>query len=169
MKEVNYKMIIYPVETVDGKEYIAEFPELKYCSGSGQTIQEATENALSNLEIYLQDAIDSGEKLPQPLEAKFSGKFTVRISKTLHKAAVMKAESDGISLNQLVVESIAQRTFDNSDKIDKFENIIEKFTKIIDSANIMEKQSRIVDNLQLNSNLWEKFDLKEKERLCYEN
>ena len=51
-------------------------------------------------------------EIPKPTifpDDAFSGKFVTRISKTLHKRAKMLAEAEGISLNSLIAEAIANR------------------------------------------------------------
>ena len=53
-------------------------------------------------------AIDS---LPEPpvrtAPKEYSGKFNVRIPKSLHAALVIEAEAEGVSLNQLVLAKLA--------------------------------------------------------------
>lgn len=56
----------------------------------------------------IDELIDS---LPEPdvrsSRAEYSGKFVVRVPKSLHAALVAEAEREGISLNQLVVVKLA--------------------------------------------------------------
>jgi hypothetical protein len=42
-----------------------------------------------------------------PQQREFSGKFNVRIPRSLHAALASEAESEGVSLNQLVVAKLA--------------------------------------------------------------
>ncbi|MBK9203065.1 MAG: toxin-antitoxin system HicB family antitoxin [Candidatus Obscuribacter sp.] len=39
---------------------------------------------------------------------KFSGKFTVRLPKSLHKALVDRAEKEGVSLNLFVTNALSR-------------------------------------------------------------
>jgi hypothetical protein len=43
----------------------------------------------------------------RPQEREYSGKFNVRVPKSLHAALASEAESEGVSLNQLVVAKLA--------------------------------------------------------------
>jgi hypothetical protein len=56
----------------------------------------------------IDDLIDS---LPEPPLGRqrrdFSGKFNVRVPKSLHAALASEAEAEGVSLNQLVVAKLA--------------------------------------------------------------
>jgi predicted HicB family RNase H-like nuclease len=51
------------------------------------------------------------DSLPEPPvgpeRREYSGKFNVRVPKTLHAALVREAEAEGVSLNQLVVAKLA--------------------------------------------------------------
>ena len=105
-----YKVLISTIETDDGIEFLAEYREFTFCGGSGKTIQEAVDNAKENLEIYMEELIDMGKPIPDPIEElSYSGKFTVRLSKTLHKKVAESAEREGVSLNAFVAEAIAER------------------------------------------------------------
>lgn len=105
-----YKVLISTIETDDGIEFLAEYREFIFCGGSGKTIQEAVDNAKENLEIYMEELIDMGKPIPDPIEEfSYSGKFTVRLSKTLHKKVAESAEREGVSLNAFVTEAIAER------------------------------------------------------------
>jgi HicB family len=51
------------------------------------------------------------DSLPDPpvqsQDREFSGKFNIRIPKSLHAALVQEAEAEGVSLNQLVLAKLA--------------------------------------------------------------
>lgn len=52
--------------------------------------------------------IDSLPEPPvKPQRQEYSGKFNVRLPKSLHAALVSEAEAEGVSLNQLVVAKLA--------------------------------------------------------------
>jgi predicted HicB family RNase H-like nuclease len=55
----------------------------------------------------LLDSLPEPEVAPQRRE--FSGKFNVRIPRSLHAALVSEAEAEGVSLNQLVLAKLAMR------------------------------------------------------------
>jgi hypothetical protein len=56
----------------------------------------------------IDDAIDSLPDPPvRPQRREYSGKFNVRVPKSLHAALAREAEAEGVSLNQLVVSKLA--------------------------------------------------------------
>jgi hypothetical protein len=57
---------------------------------------------------WLAAVIERGQPIPEPFEEQdFSGKFVLRIPRSLHKRAAFAAERDGISLNQFISNSVA--------------------------------------------------------------
>jgi len=52
---------------------------------------------------WLESALEDGVTIPEPRTAeKYSGKFNVRLPKTLHRILVEKAKEENVSLNQYV-------------------------------------------------------------------
>jgi predicted RNase H-like HicB family nuclease len=75
---------------------IVEFPE---CSADGATPEEAIRQIETTKAGCIERYLSDGKPVPLPLRMrKFSGKFQVRISPSLHEAIAMRAELDGISL-----------------------------------------------------------------------
>lgn len=106
---MSYRIVVNPIETTEGIEWIAEYPDIKYCSGSGKTPQEAIEVAEKNKERYLKEAAELGEEIPAPIDFsvnKFSGKFTVRVTKKLHKEIAELSEKENVSINHLITEAL---------------------------------------------------------------
>lgn len=60
-------------------------------------------------ESRLLDQLIDGQPEPKvrPQRREYSGKFNVRIPKSLHAALAREAEAEGVSLNQLVVAKLA--------------------------------------------------------------
>ena len=57
---------------------------------------------------WLTYMLENGLEIPEPaLEDDFSGKFTVRIPKSLHKVIAEQSKKEGLSLNQYVSNSLA--------------------------------------------------------------
>ncbi len=74
------------------------------------TAQERAAFAKADESRKLDQLIDS---LPEPSvgpqRREYSGKFNVRVPKSLHAALASEAEAEGVSLNQLVVAKLALR------------------------------------------------------------
>lgn len=52
--------------SVEDEAYIADIPDLKYCSAHGDTPQEALAEVLIAKEAWLEAARDNGRPIPQP-------------------------------------------------------------------------------------------------------
>jgi len=50
----------------DDKSYIADIPDLRFCSASGSTPEKALEEVLIAQELWLDVARESGTKVPKP-------------------------------------------------------------------------------------------------------
>ena len=50
----------------EDKSYIADIPDLKYCSASGDTPQKALEEVLIAQKLWLEEARASGIRVPTP-------------------------------------------------------------------------------------------------------
>lgn len=90
--------------------YVARIPELPGCFADGDSIEEA----LSNLEVVMRDwlaiSVDRGDSIPVPRRVgdSFSGRFSVRVPRSLHEALSRRAEDEDCSLNQLVTALLAE-------------------------------------------------------------
>ncbi len=142
----DYKFLISKIETESGFEYLAEFREFDFCCGGGETVEKAILEAKTNLEIYINEMERLGESVPAPLqEYDFSGKFTLRLSKDLHKKASERADYEGVSLNTFIVEAVGEKVGCTSmnEVLDKFERVISKFTiAIINTSAAVEAVNR---------------------------
>lgn len=112
-KQINlddYKILLSTLETEEGIEYLAEFREYEFCCGSGLTVDEAVKEAKENLNNYIQELVMLGKPIVEPMkELTYSGKFTVRLSKSMHKKAAEMAEEEGVSLNTFINEAISEK------------------------------------------------------------
>jgi antitoxin HicB len=105
-----YLSLKYPVtlqEATDGG-FVAEIEDLHGCLAQGETITEACENIESARRLWLESAYDDHLEIPLPEnEAKFSGKFNVRVPASLHRKLHKLAGKEGVSLNQYVVFALS--------------------------------------------------------------
>lgn len=90
----------------------ARVPELPGCFAEGATLPEALENLQDALASWLSAAIESGSEIPTPRgEADpedYSGRFSVRVPRYLHRRLATRAEVEGCSLNQLIGTLLAE-------------------------------------------------------------
>jgi predicted RNase H-like HicB family nuclease len=85
--------------------WVAAVPELPGCSTHGKTRAEALANIEEAIDEWVATAQEKGWPVPAPrigLE-EYSGRFVVRLPKSLHRQLARLAEAEGVSLNQYVV------------------------------------------------------------------
>ena len=105
---LNYPVEISKISEADGGGYFASIPLLSGCMSDGETIEDAYENIEYAKREWIQSMLDRNLVIPEPnAENKFSGRFMIRIPKTLHKLLSEQSKKEGISLNQYVANSLA--------------------------------------------------------------
>jgi antitoxin HicB len=113
-----FKIKVYPVKDDDGSETVwtAEIPELPGCIGAGDTPLEALLAVEDARKSWIEIALLEGRTIPSPAAEdlfNYSGKFTLRLPKTLHKELAEKAEQEAVSLNQYLLYLISKRHYKN--------------------------------------------------------
>jgi hypothetical protein len=74
----------------------------------GATYQEAFENIREAMAGWIETKLANGFPVPLPVsEDKYSGKFVVRLPKTLHARLAIEAEKEGVSLNQYALYKLS--------------------------------------------------------------
>jgi len=92
----------------DGEVYYSRVLELDGCHSHGATKQEALENLQEAFEGYLETKLAFGDSIAEPIPVeKYSGKFVLRLPKSLHQKLAEQASSEGISLNQYALYKLA--------------------------------------------------------------
>ena len=88
--------------------YVGYIPELRGCITQGETKAEILEMLEDAKKAWISTALEDGMEIPEPLrEEDFSGRFNLRIPKSLHKRLAMQAKAEGVSLNQLAMYLLA--------------------------------------------------------------
>lgn len=131
-----YAVVVYQIETQDGMQWCAEFPDVKGCVGGGETAKEALEEAYENLEFHLEGLKQLGMDIPEPVyksNESYSGKLMVRMSKSLHKDATECARNEGISLNSYIVEAIAEKN-GKEKSLNRIETSVIQMTEVLRSG-----------------------------------
>ncbi len=81
--------------------FVGKINELPGCLAQGETRVEVLEMLEDAKAAWIDVALEDNDEIPEPLTKEYSGKFNIRIPKTLHKDLIIKAEEENISLNQL--------------------------------------------------------------------
>lgn len=133
---MKYGFKVYQVEIENELFWFAESTDLKGCVGQGKTCDEAIKELEENETVWLQMAEEDGGTIPGPSVEKplaYSGKFTVRLSKSLHQRAAEAADREGVSLNAFVLEAISERVGASgyNPVVEKIGSILEKFANVV--------------------------------------
>ena len=106
--ELPYNYIIQPVNDESGFYFHARVLELDGCQSTGETFEEAYENLKEAMEGWIEAKLEGGFEVPLPVGYNdFSGKFIVRIPKSLHYKLSLEAEKEGVSLNQYALYKLS--------------------------------------------------------------
>ena len=104
-----YRVEIYPEP--DGSGYTAEVPDLPGCLTCADTLDELFEMIEDAKRGWIEVALERGIAIPEPsplFDEGYSGKFTVRLPRSLHRRLAERARSEGASLNQFVNVALAE-------------------------------------------------------------
>ena len=102
----------YPFQVIAAEEggYVIKFPDLPGCLTQAETVEEIGPMAEDARRVWIEAAYAEGIPIPEPSPPpEYSGKFIVRMPRSLHRALAEQAEREGVSLNQYVVALLAER------------------------------------------------------------
>jgi len=103
-----YNIITRRVKDDSGEYYFATVLELDGCMSDGETLEEAYENIREAMEGWIETKLEAGYSIPEPQDFDiYSGKFVVRLPRTLHRRLALEAEREGVSLNQYTVYKLS--------------------------------------------------------------
>ena len=107
--ELPYNIIIKKITDESGTYYHSSVLELDGCQSTGETYEEAYSGIIEAMEGYIETKIDNGFDVPTPIGSDdFSGKFVIRIPKSLHKKLSFEAQNEGVSLNQYALYKLSK-------------------------------------------------------------
>jgi predicted RNase H-like HicB family nuclease len=106
--ELPYNIMIQHMVDESGNYYFATVLEFDGCMSDGATYQEAFENIQDAMKGWIETKLANGFPVPPPIiREKYSGKFMVRLPKTLHARLAVEAEKEGVSLNQYALYKLS--------------------------------------------------------------
>jgi len=91
--------------------FVAEIKDLPGCYSQGETLEEIYENIEEARRLWMESMYEDGNEIPLPgseTEREYSGKFNVRIPKSLHRKLDEMAEKEGVSLNHFLVSTLSR-------------------------------------------------------------
>lgn len=106
-----YLVLQYPFNVIADQEggYVIEFPDLPGCMTQVESLEEVGATAEEIRTLWIETAYEQGLNIPLPsYPEEYSGKFNVRIPRSLHRSLAEEAGRQGVSLNQYVVSLLAR-------------------------------------------------------------
>jgi antitoxin HicB len=109
-----YLQLPYTIEVVrdEGEGYTGWFARilgLPGCMTQADTFEELDEMVEDAMRAWIETAMDSGLSIPEPRnQEQYSGKFVVRVPRSLHRDLVIAADRNGVSLNSFVNVALAR-------------------------------------------------------------
>lgn len=103
---LNLEYTIRLKKNSDGS-FFAEVEELPGCMTEGDTEVEALKMIEDAKVGWIEIALERYLTVPEPSPDEFSGKFNVRLPKSLHRRLAYRAKEEEVSLNTLVTTTLA--------------------------------------------------------------
>ena len=101
-------MLVQDVDDEGNTGWVAEIAELPGCISQGATAEEAVDRVRDAMAGWISVALEEGRDIPEPREAhSHSGRFLLRLPRTLHADLAREAEHEGVSLNAFVSAALA--------------------------------------------------------------
>jgi predicted RNase H-like HicB family nuclease len=104
-----YHIVIQHITDESGSYYFATVRELDGFMSHGDTYAEALENIQKAIKGWIETKLENGFSVPGPIdESQYSGKFILRLPKSLHAQLALQAEQEGVSLNQYALYRLSK-------------------------------------------------------------
>ena len=104
-----YTRLVQEMNDESGHYFYGRILELDGCQSTADTLEELYASLNEAMELYLEVKLENNLSIPVPdVVGNYSGKFVVRLPKTLHQRLAIEAEREGVSLNQLALYKLAQ-------------------------------------------------------------
>lgn len=110
--DINYYLSLpYTIELIreDANTWFARVAELPGCMTEGDSAGDAVAMIQDAMSGWIELALEDGRTIPEPKPLEeFSGKFVVRVPKSLHRDLVVAAAREDVSLNQFIATELAR-------------------------------------------------------------
>lgn len=104
-----YTILVQEINDESGHYFYGSVLELDGCQSTGDTLEELYQSINEAMEGYLEVKLENHLPVPLPETAeKYSGKFVLRLPKSLHRRLAIEANKEGVSLNQLALYKLAR-------------------------------------------------------------
>lgn len=104
-----YNYLIQQVTDESGSYYYGKVLELDGCQSTGDTFEEAYESLREAMKGWLEVKLQYDDSIPEPTgDENYSGKFVLRVPKSLHRQLAIEAQREGVSLNQYAMYKLSR-------------------------------------------------------------
>ncbi|MCY3826879.1 MAG: toxin-antitoxin system HicB family antitoxin [Candidatus Dadabacteria bacterium] len=113
VKDLDYYMSLRYETRIQKSDtgYFAEIPDLPGCMTFCEEFDQLEEMIEDAKKAWFEMSIEDNVEIPEPKEDKdFSGKFLLRLPKSLHRKLSNQAERDGVSLNQHILNLLSEES-----------------------------------------------------------
>ena len=98
----------YELRREDDGTWFARVRELRGCMSAADTDEEALAMLKDAFASWIQSALEDGAEIPDPYDVReYSGRFVIRLTQSVHRDLVIRADREGVSLNQLILADLA--------------------------------------------------------------
>lgn len=107
----DYLALEYPFHVVADPEggYVVLYPDLPGCLTQVDDLADLPAMAAEARELWIETEYELGHEIPLPsYPEEYSGKFNLRLPKSLHRRLAEAAARDEVSLNQYVVGLLSE-------------------------------------------------------------
>lgn len=106
--QLPYTRLVQEINDDSGHYFYGRILELDGCQSTGDTLEELYESLNEAMEGYIEVKLENHLPIPVPETVNnYSGKFVVRLPKSLHQKLAIEANKEGVSLNQLALYKLA--------------------------------------------------------------
>lgn len=103
-----YTRLVQEMNDESGHYFYSRILELDGCQSTGDTLEELYESLNEAMEGYIEVKLENNLPIPVLETAdSYSGKFVVRLPKSLYQRLAIEADKEGVSLNQLALYKLA--------------------------------------------------------------
>lgn len=106
-----YLALQYPLQAIADPDggYVILFPDLPGCMTQVENLSEVGQAADEIRTLWIETEYERGSDIPLPsYPEEYSGRFNVRLPRSLHRSLAEAAKREGVSLNQYVLTLLAR-------------------------------------------------------------
>lgn len=110
----DYLALPYTIEVIRDESdehpgWFARVVELPGCMTQADTFDELGVMIEDAMRAWIEISLEDGQSIPEPRPVEsYSGKFVVRVPKSLHRELVEAAHRDGVSLNAFIIAALGR-------------------------------------------------------------